>query len=93
MKNSISQLKNIFIGDTVTNAGVQAKNALNHFVDAVAVLFITACGIPVAVLFLMLWVMKILFGIEVPASKLTKRKRINTTVQSSEKELAEPEYV
>lgn len=42
----------------ITEATEKAKEALNHFIDAVAVLVISNCVIPVLVLFLFLWLTK-----------------------------------
>ena len=41
------------------------KNALSVFIDAVAVLIITTCIIPVAVILFFVWLIKMLFGIEI----------------------------
>ena len=60
------------IGETITNgvSGVmeKAENLLSQFIDAVAVLIITSCVLPIAVLLFFLWVTKIIFGIQLPVS-------------------------
>ncbi|MDO4269421.1 MAG: hypothetical protein Q4C72_00710 [Eubacteriales bacterium] len=56
------------ITSSVSNTIEWAKSMLSSFIDAVAVLIITACVIPIAVLLFLLWVIKIIFGIQIPAS-------------------------
>lgn len=53
------------LGDEATNLVESAKNALSVFVDAVAVLIITTCVIPAAVLLFFIWLVKMLFGLEI----------------------------
>ena len=66
------------IGDAVSGAvsGVveDAENALSRFVDAIATLVIVNCVIPLLVLWLFLWLAKVILGIrvEVPVQKLRK---------------------
>lgn len=66
------------IGDAVSGAvsGVveDAENALSRFVDAIAMLVIVNCVIPLLVLWLFLWLAKVILGIrvEVPVQKLRK---------------------
>ena len=65
------------IGDSVSNLAENAKNALSVFIDAIAVLIITTCVIPIVVILFFLWIIKMIFGIriQVPAGKmLVKRK-------------------
>lgn len=53
------------VGDSVSNVVETAKNALSTFVDAVAVLIITTCVIPVVVLLMFVWIIKIIFGLNI----------------------------
>jgi len=56
----------------------KAKNTLNRFIDAIAVLIITTCLIPLFVLFGAVWAINLLFGIEIPVGRgvdIGKRKR------------------
>ena len=50
----------------------KAETHLNNFIDAAAVLLITSCGIPLLTLWVLMWLMKTILGIEirVPADKL-----------------------
>lgn len=60
------------IGETITggvSAAVdKAEQMLSQFVDAVAVLIITCCALPLAVLLFFLWVTKLIFGVQLPVS-------------------------
>lgn len=65
------------IGDGISNILDKCKNVLNNFIDAVAVLLITSCVIPILVLFFMVWIIKMMFGINIPVNKfrVTKKKK------------------
>jgi len=64
-------------------AGVleQFKNLLNRFVEATAVMIVTTCLIPILVLMFFIWIVKMLFNIQIilpvkiPAPKRTKHTR------------------
>lgn len=61
------------VTDTVVNTTVemfqQAKNAFNNLVDIVASLVITCCMIPLLVILFLVWVLKMLFEINIPIKK------------------------
>ncbi|MBR4027505.1 MAG: hypothetical protein IKJ01_08155 [Lachnospiraceae bacterium] len=61
------------VTDFTTTLTESAKNALSVFIDAIAVLIITTCVIPIAVLFLFVWLIKIIFGIEINMSNVRRR--------------------
>lgn len=65
------------IGDSVSNLAENAKNALSVFIDAIAVLIITTCVIPIVVILFFLWIIKIIFGIKIhiPAEKILPKRR------------------
>ena len=48
------------------------KNALGNFVDAIAVMLITTCIIPIVVLIVILWIVKLLFGVSVNTSAMKR---------------------
>lgn len=50
------------IGEGITSLVDNAKNALGIFVDAIAVLIITSCIIPVLVMFVFVWAIKYILG-------------------------------
>ena len=57
------------VAETVTHTAQKAidsgKDALSKFTDAVSVFVIAYCAIPIFVVFLLLWLLKILFGINI----------------------------
>lgn len=50
------------IKDGVTNTAERFKNVLNNFIEAIAVLIVTDCVIPIAVLAFCLWIIKYMSG-------------------------------
>lgn len=70
------------IGSNVSNLIHKGEKALSNFIDAVAVLIITSCVIPIIVLAFFIWIVKIIFGINIPVSKMKKDK---SRQKSSEK--------
>jgi hypothetical protein len=64
------------IGDSVSDLAQSAKNALSIFIDAIAVLIITTCVIPILVILFFLWIIKLIFGIRIniPAGKMLSKK-------------------
>ena len=60
------------IGDKVTQLGESAKNALSVFIDAIAVLIITTCVIPIAVIFFFVWIIKMIFQVNLDVSNAQK---------------------
>ena len=53
------------VGEKLNGAVDQAKKALGRFVDAVAVLIIINCVIPVLVLWFFLWLIKTAFSVDI----------------------------
>ena len=72
------------VAETVTNTAQKAidsgKDALSKFTDAVSVFVIAYCAIPIFVVFLLLWLLKILFGINITIdiSKFNLKKTFKT---------------
>lgn len=62
------------IGDGVSKLIEKGKNVLSKFIDAIAILLITTCVIPIAVLFFIIWIIKIIFGINIPVKDVKKVK-------------------
>ena len=52
------------VGEAVSSIKEKLNITLSKLLDAIAVLLITACVIPVAVLFVLLWLVKLLFGLD-----------------------------
>ena len=62
------------ISDNVSELIEKGKNALSNFIDAIAVLLITSCVIPIAVLIFFIWIIKIIFDINIPVPNIKKDK-------------------
>lgn len=64
------------ITDGATSAVKKVEQSLNQFVEALAVLIVTSCIIPILVLVFFVWLMKILLGMD-GSLKTVKRKKID----------------
>lgn len=62
------------IGENASGLIDKCKKVLSNFVDAIAILIITSCVIPIAVLIFFIWIIKIIFGISIPTPKIKKDK-------------------
>lgn len=74
------------IGDTVSGWIKKGEGMLSNFIDAIAILLITSCVIPIAVLIFFIWIVKIIFGISIPTSNI-KKQRVNESTKLSISEL------
>ncbi len=57
------------IGVGISDIVKKGEDTLNKYIDAIAVLIITTCVIPIIVIFLFIWIIKILFGFEIKLPK------------------------
>lgn len=75
------------IGNGIANLTENAKKCINVFIDAVAVLVITTCVIPILVLFFFVWILKILFSVNIDLTMIQKMLPVKkkTTSESVEK--------
>ena len=69
------------VKDVVSNIGEgvlewihKGERVLSNFIDAIAVLIITSCIIPIAVLVFFIWIVKMIFGLNIPVPKIKKKK-------------------
>lgn len=51
--------------DGVSGLMNKGETLLNHFIEVIAVMMVTSCLIPIVVLMFMLWLVRILFGIQI----------------------------
>lgn len=58
------------IGDNVSEWIHKGEKVLSNFIDAIAILLITSCIIPIAVLIFFIWIIKIIFGVKISASNI-----------------------
>lgn len=63
------------VTDAVEDKVEAGKNLLNKMVDQIAVLLITACVIPIAVLALIIWILKMLFSMDIKMPKNILKRR------------------
>ncbi len=75
-KDAISNAKDS-VNDAVSNVAISSEelvkkveNTLNRFIEAVAVMIITSCVIPILVLVFFFWLIKILLEVDVAKSKV-----------------------
>lgn len=87
-----SKIKDGFkeVGEGVTNVvekGKQeGKQALSNVIDGIAILLITSCVIPIAVLMFLLWIVKIIFNVNIQVQNPKKFfKGKNETAVAEEK--------
>lgn len=75
-KNAISSAKDS-VANVVENVTIstedlvqKVENSLNHFIEAVAVMIITSCVIPMLVLLLFFWMVKIVLDVDLSGAKI-----------------------
>lgn len=61
------------LGEKAAGLSEKAKNALNVFIDAIAVLIITTCAVPIAVIFFFIWITKLIFGFNIDVSNVRRQ--------------------
>lgn len=57
------------VSDITTKATAKIENVLNDFMDALAVMLVTSCVIPIVVLLFFVWLVKILLGVNINLPK------------------------
>ena len=57
------------VTETVSIATDKLEQVLNHYLEALAILLVTSCVIPILVLVFFVWLIKIVLGVEIPALK------------------------
>lgn len=76
--NLVDNVKN-----SVNRVVEKLKQILNNFIDAVAILIITTCIMPILVLIFVMWVVKFMFGVTFDLSKI--KGKINEKAQKEVK--------
>lgn len=62
------------IKDGVSGLLEKGEKLLNQFIEMIAVMMVTSCLIPIAVILFMLWIVRILFGVKIDVPKgMTKK--------------------
>lgn len=68
------------IGNTASEWIEKGEKMLSNFIDAIAILLITSCVIPIVVLLAFLWIIKIIFSVNIPIPNIkTIRKSDSIT--------------
>ena len=62
--------------ESTSKAVEKAKELVNNFIDVVALFIIAYCAIPLVVFIIMIWLIKILFGIDISACAKKKRNEL-----------------
>ena len=60
------------IGEGASKVIKKGEELLNKFIDAIAILLITSCVIPIVVLLAFVWLVKIIFSVNIPLPKFNK---------------------
>lgn len=64
-----------FFEETTTSITEKAGEVLNRFTEAIAVMLVTTCVIPILVLLFFLWLTKILWGVAIPVPAILGKQR------------------
>ena len=75
-ESSQSAVGGLFSGvkSTISNATEQVKTVLNNFIDALAVMIVTSCLIPLLVMLFFIWLVKILLGSDMGWMRMPPRR-------------------
>ena len=85
------------VKEGVANVGEEAKKILNGFIDAIALFIITSCVLPIAIIFIVIWLINFLFKVNISTPNLGKivtkinprRKEKHKTKNIEDKKLIE----
>ena len=69
LEQALTKLK-----DGVSGLLDKGEALLNHFIETIAVMMVTSCVIPVVILVFLLWLVKVIFGIQVSVPKDVPKK-------------------
>lgn len=61
------------IKETVVTTKEGAEQKLNQFIEAIAIMLVTTCAIPILVLFFFIWLVKVILGVDVELPKSRKK--------------------
>ena len=62
------------VKDGVSTATANVENVLNNFIEALAILLVTSCFIPILVLLFFMWLVKMLLGTDFDAAKMIQKR-------------------
>lgn len=88
---AISRVTNA-ISDVMWGGVKAAENFLNTLTEALAILVITSCVIPMATLFIFIWIIKTLIGIDLSKSVFWVHDHMNKTAKSFTSRMKKERY-
>lgn len=74
-------------GEGASNLIEKGKQALSNLIDGIAILLITSCIIPIAVLIFLLWIVKMIFNVNITiqnSKKFFKEKKEKVDIEENE---------
>ena len=71
--NALEKIVNNITGN-INELLKKFENTLSSFIEAIAVLIVTSCLIPIGVLFFFLWLVKLIFSIDISNFKFIRRE-------------------
>ena len=95
-KTENEEEKNVFqkalssVTDTLTAAAESVKNILNNFIEAIAIMRITSCVIPILIVVIFVWIINSLTGLNITLPQPvrikvdTKNKAVKLTEKSEQ---------
>ncbi|MDD3220672.1 MAG: hypothetical protein PHC41_16100 [Lachnospiraceae bacterium] len=73
-ENWLSQITSA-VTNEVSKITQKIQDALNNFIEAIAIMIVTSCLIPILVLLFFVWLIKVILGIDVPLPNYAKKKK------------------
>ena len=74
-------------GEGASNLVEKGKKALSKLIDGIAILLITSCIMPIAVLIFLLWIVKMIFNVNITIQnpkKFFKEKKEKVDIEENE---------
>lgn len=62
------------VKNTVSDASSKLEGMFNNFMEALAVMIVTSCVIPILVLLFLVWIVKIILGVDINMPSMPRRK-------------------
>lgn len=73
----------------VSSVTTKVQNVLNNFIEAIAVMIVTSCVIPIVVLLFFVWLIKMALGIDINLPKLNRKIRHLENSMRPKREMAD----
>lgn len=83
------------VANVVSDALTGFENTLNNMIEAIAIMLVTSCLIPIVVLIFLIWITKLIFGVSFPKvpimSKIPGASKVSKLIKSVEPEKKDQE--